>query len=127
MSGKFKAFLVLIVMYGLGAVSGVAWHTYRVQHHSMRQMYVSRHIRKLKKELHLSPEQEQALREIFGRAHERAKQVNEEVSWDLADIHRDSVDAIHKVLNPEQSDLFDKMHRHSHRDRSLPAEDGVNS
>jgi len=123
MGAKVKALLLLAVMYGLGAVSGAAWQTYRSSqqpHGHNRSVYASHRIRKLKEQLHLSPAQAQALREIFQKAHDRAVEVNEEVSWDLADIHHDSVEAIRHVLTPEQTREFEKIHRRAHP-RSPPS------
>lgn len=123
MTGKVKATLLLLAMYALGLLSGVVWQNYRNPRFSIHQRYASRRIQKLKKELKLTPDQEKALAEIFKKAHERAKQVNEEVSWDLADIHRDSVAAIKNVLTPEQCAKFDQLHKRYHERREEPAED----
>jgi hypothetical protein len=71
---------------------------------------------RMSKDLHLSPEQKASIRTIFEKAHERARQVNEEVSWDLSEIHRDSVQAIQQVLTPEQRQRFEQIRRrHAHR------------
>jgi len=123
MSGKVKATLLLLAMYGLGLLSGMAWQNYRNPRFNFHPMYASRRIRRLKKELQLTPDQEKALAEIFKKAHERAKQVNEEVSWDLADIHRDSVAAIKNVLTPKQSAVFDEMHKRFHERHHEPTEE----
>lgn len=125
MNGKLKAIAVLTVMYALGTVSGVAWQTYRYHHwEPMHAMFAARRIKHLSARLHLSPTQEQALKDIFEKAHDRATQINEEVSWDLADVHRDSVAAIRKVLTPEQAREFDKMHKQFHKHHChIPDED----
>src|ERR1700687_5255224 len=82
MNGKLKAVLLLGVMYGLGAVSGVAWQRYRFHHYwNPHTMFAERRIKRLTSQLKLSPEQEQSVRGIIQKAHERAVQVNEEVSW----------------------------------------------
>src|SRR5437868_13305980 len=103
MSGKIKAVALLIVMYGLGAASGIFWQRYRFHrfpnHHAM---FADRRLKRLSSQLQLTPEQETTMRDIFQKAHERAMQVNEEVSWDLADIHKDTVKAIEKILTPVQ-------------------------
>src|ERR1700733_10082064 len=103
MSGKLKAILLMAVMFGLGVGSGIAWQTYQFRRmpHS-HTMFAERRIKHMVSDLKLSAAQEQSLRTIFEKANERATQVNEEVSWDLADIHRDSVQAIRKILTPEQ-------------------------
>ena len=119
MGPKIKAVVVLAVMFGLGVASGMTWQTYRSSqalaprpHHNY---YAAHRMQKLSKKLQLTPEQEQALRQIFQHAHERASEINEEVSWDLDDIHRDTVEEIHQVLTPEQTVKFDQLHQSHHR------------
>jgi len=125
MSGKFKAVLLLGLMFGLGAGSGVAWQSYRFHHlRDPHAMFAERRLKHLSSRLKLSPEQEQSLRQIFEKAHERAVQVNEEVSWDLADIHRDTVSAIRKILTPVQTTEFEKLHQKFHsKHKHIPADD----
>jgi Spy/CpxP family protein refolding chaperone len=125
MNGKLKAVLLLGVMYGLGIASGMAWQGYRFHHMSNpHSMFAERRLKKLSSQLKLTPTQEQAIRDIFQKAHERAVQVNEEVSWDLADIHKDSVKAIKEVLTPTQAAEFEKMHQKFHtRHKNLPDDD----
>ena len=58
------------------------------------------------------------------KAHDRATEINEEVSWDLADIHRDSVQAIRQVLTPDQMKQFEKLHKKAHdKNKHLPEDD----
>ena len=110
MNGKLKAFVLLVVMYGLGAISGVAWQRSQTHHWSGRGVPFAEHrVKRMTAQLKLTPDQETTIRTIFQNAHERATQVNEEVSWDLSDIHRDSVRAIRKILTPEQLKEFEKM------------------
>jgi len=125
MSGKIKAVLILGIMYALGVMSGVAWQGYRSHHFfGGPPIFAEHRIKRLTSRLHLSPTQEQAVRDILQKAHERATQVNEEVSWDLADIHRDSVEAIRKVLTPDQMREFEKLHRGFHeRHHHIPDDD----
>ena len=129
MRPKIKACLLLVVMFGLGVLSGSAWQSYRASHApAVHHAYASHRLRKLSRQLHLTSEQEKALRQILAKAHQRASEINEEVSWDLADIHHDAVKEIHQVLTPEQSREFDLIGRRSHRRRvrrsgsSQPAE-----
>lgn len=115
MSGKSKAILLMGVMFGLGVVTGSAWQTYRNHHFfAARTVYAERRIKRMTTQLHLSPQQAESLSAIFQKAHDRATEVNEEVKWDLEDIHRDSVHAIRELLTPEQRVEFEKLHRESH-------------
>jgi hypothetical protein len=125
MSGKWQAILLLGLMYGLGAVSGVAWQRYRFHHYwNPHSMFAERRLKHLSAKLKLSPEQEVAMRQIFQKAHERAVQVNEEVSWDLADIHKDTVKAIQGILTPVQMAEFEKIHKKFHdKHKHIPADE----
>lgn len=115
MGGKLKAVSLLAVMYALGAVSGAAWHTYHSERPAVvRKSSVDRRMNRLKKALHLSPWQEQALKEIINDAHERAVDVHDQASLDVAQIHDDSLEAIRALLTPEQQELFEKLHDRSH-------------
>jgi Spy/CpxP family protein refolding chaperone len=122
MTGKWKAVFLLIVMYALGVASGIAWQQYCFHHFwNPQTMFAERRVKRLKSQLNLTADQEQAIRDIFHKAHERAVQVNEEVSWDLADIHTDSVKAIEQILTPEQKQKFEKLHRKYHaRHKHMP-------
>src|SRR5207302_157192 len=112
MSGKLQAVLLLGLMYGLGAASGAAWQRYHFHHYwNPHTMFAERRLKHLSAKLKLSPAQEEAMRQIFQKAHERAMQVNEEVSWDLADIHKDTVKAIQGILTPAQWVEFEKLHQ----------------
>ncbi len=125
MNGKIKAVLLLAVMYGLGVASGIAWQRYRFHRFpNAHMMFGDRRLKRLKSQLDLTPEQETAMRDIFQKAHERAVQVNEEVTWDLADIHKDTVKAIQKILTPAQLAKFEKMHKKFHdQHKHIPADD----
>jgi len=125
MNGKIKAVVLLGLMYGFGVTSGIAWQSYQNRHFaSPRAIFAERRIKRLEAQLRLSPTQVQAMHDIFQRAHERATQINEEVSWDLSDIHRDSVKAIREILTPDQVKKFDTLHKRSHlNNRDLPSDD----
>ncbi len=125
MSGKTQAILLLGVMFGLGFASGIAWHRYELHRFpSVHTAFAEHRIKRLKSQLHLTNEQEQALDEIFQKAHERAVQVNEEVAWDLADIHKDTVKAISRILTPAQMAQFEKLHRKFHDNhKHFPVDD----
>src|ERR1039457_5951708 len=125
MSGKAQAVLLLGVMFALGFASGIAWHRYELHRFPGAHMPFAEHrLKRLKSQLHLTNEQEQALSEILQKAHERAVQVNEEVAWDLADIHKDTVNAIRKILTPAQMDQFEKLHQKFHDNhKHFPSDD----
>lgn len=124
MNGKLKAALLLGAMYGLGIGSAVIWQTCRNHHlFSPHTTFAEHRIRRLTKQLNLSSAQEQDLRDIFLKANERATQINEEVSWDLAEIHHDSVYAIRGILTPEQNREFEKLHHRYHLRRGPIPED----
>jgi Spy/CpxP family protein refolding chaperone len=125
MNGKVKAVLLLAVMYGLGAASGIAWQRYRFHRFpNAHMMFADRRLKRLKSQLNLTTDQEVAMRDIFQKAHERAMQVNEEVSWDLADIHKDTVNAIEKILTPVQLAKFEKLHQKFHdQHKHIPPDD----
>jgi Spy/CpxP family protein refolding chaperone len=122
MSGKIKAVVLLGVMYAFGVASGIAWQACRPHHvFGDRPAFSERRIKRLSSRLHLSTTQEQALRDIFQTAHVRATKVNEDVSRNLATIHRDSVEAIGKILTPEQNKEFAQLHQRFHtRHEHLP-------
>ena len=125
MSGKFQAVLLLGLMYGLGAASGVAWQRYCYHHYgNPHTLFAERRLKHLSARLKLSPAQEESVRQIFQKAHERALQVNEEVSWDLADIHREAVRAIQGILTPVQMAEFEKLHQKFHsKHKHIPMDD----
>jgi Spy/CpxP family protein refolding chaperone len=125
MNGKIKAVLLLAVMYGLGAISGIAWQRYRFHRFpNAHMMFADRRLKRLKSQLNLTTEQETSMRDIFQKAHERAMQVNEEVSWDLADIHKDTVKSIEKILMPVQLAKFEKLHQKYHeKHKNNPSDD----
>ena len=115
MSGKIKAVFFLAVMFALGAASGISWQRYRYHRFpNDHPIFADRRLKRLKSQLNLTAQQEESMRVIFQKAHERAMQVNEEVSWDLADIHRDTVKAIEGVLTPAQLAEFKKLHQKFH-------------
>jgi hypothetical protein len=128
MNGKLKAIVVLLVMYVLGAVSGVAWQSYRGHRwEPMHVMFADRRIKRMTSRLNLTPAQQQAMKDVLEKAHERATQINEEVSWDLADVHRESVESIRKILTPDQMREFDKMHRHFHESHHHMPDDDMDA
>jgi Spy/CpxP family protein refolding chaperone len=115
MNGKVKAGILLVCMYGLGLITGAVWQSRQGgPKGKFRQAVIERKVQRLTEELKLTPEQEQSVRDIFKDASRRARQVNEEVRWDLQDIHRDSVTAIRGILTPEQQEKFEQLHKRLH-------------
>lgn len=117
---------MLAAMYGLGAASGVLWHEHGEHYRFFenRGAFAEHRIKRLSSQLHLSPAQEQAVREIFEKAHARATEINKRVTSDIADIHRDSVQGIRQILTPDQAREFDRIHEKYHaRHQHLPADD----
>ena len=103
----------------------MAWQSYHDHRwEPMHAMFAERRVKRLASRLHLSANTGTGPEGIFEKAHDRATQINEEVSWDLADVHRDSVEAIRKILTPDQQQEFDKMHRQFHEHHHhMPADD----
>ncbi|MBI3291307.1 MAG: hypothetical protein HYZ73_00600 [Elusimicrobia bacterium] len=114
MGGKLKAAALLSVMYGLGAVSGIAWHTHRIEQRGLHRMYVAKRVHRLKHELRLTPAQEHAVKQLIQKAQEHAREIHEEVSQDFAQIHEEAVQAIQAVLTPKKQQRFEKLHQKSH-------------
>ncbi len=114
MGGRLKAVLLLAAMYGMGAASGLIWQTYRMDQPGMHHQRLVRRIRKLKYQLGLTADQEQALKKIIQNAQERSRELHEEVSPDFTDIHEESVQAIRSLLTPPQQATFNKLHQQSH-------------
>ena len=114
MAAKLKAAGLLLLMFILGTVSGIAWQMQASHKPWHRWGNVEHRMARLKKELHLSTWQEQALREIIEDAHDRAKDLHEAVDLDMAEIHQDSINAIQLLLNPDQQKQFEKIHARHH-------------
>jgi hypothetical protein len=123
MTSKVQATLLMLFVFGLGLGTGILWQSERAAHEGYRSPWKERRITRLIHDLQLTPDQEKTARDIFENAHERALQVNEEVTWDLEDIHRDSVAALRSVLTPVQVARFDQMHQKMHRRHHTPMEE----
>ena len=128
MGAKLKAAAVLLLMFGLGVVSGIAWQMHSPRHGMRHGNHVERRIARLKKQLHLNAWQEQTLRDIIQDAHERAVDIREAMDFDIARVHDDTFDAIQQLLTPEQRAEFEKMHarwiaKHPPMDSNAPTAD----
>jgi Spy/CpxP family protein refolding chaperone len=123
MNSKVQAALLMLFVFGLGLGTGMLWQSERGGHEGYRSPWKERRIARLIHELQLTPDQEKSARDIFENARTRAQQVNEEVAWDLEDIHRDSVSALRSVLTPVQIARFDQMHQRMHRRHHTPMEE----
>jgi len=109
MGGRLKAALVLVAMFALGVFVGMRWERYETYRLPMYAMYPNPRLQSLYSELALTPDQQKQMDGIFQKAHERATQINEEVAWDLEDVHRDSIAAIEAILTPDQRIRFDSL------------------
>ena len=123
MGDKLKASLLLVVMFALGALAGMSYQSCRTHRRWAHRHFVERRLDRLKKDLKLTDAQEKAVRDILQRAHQKASQVDEEVAWDLADIHRSSIKELRAVLTPDQQKEFDKFHRGMHARRHRVMDD----
>ena len=117
--GRFKAAGLLVAMFVLGAISGVAWETHQINQQGLHQVYVTQRVKWLKRQLHLTPVQEEALRQIIEDAHDRVAEVRRSVSNDLVDIHEESLDNFRDFLTPEQRVKFEMLHAKSHAGQLL--------
>lgn len=117
MGGRLKAALILLVMFGLGLVTGRAWERYDALRTPAFQPAKSPRLQHFYRELGLTPDQEKQMDVIFVKAHERATQINEEVAWDLKEVHNDSLNAIQDILTPEQRTKFDVIRHRLHSAR----------
>jgi hypothetical protein len=115
MGRRLKPILLLILGFVLGTVAGIEWQRYETNR-LPPYSYPSPHLRHIYDELGLSQEQDRQMDAIFKKAHARATQINEEVSWDLTEVHHDSLTAIQAILTPEQRIRFEGI-RHRLRDQ----------
>jgi hypothetical protein len=122
MNAKTKATVILLAMYGLGLGTGIAWYRFQKGHDARPSAAIDRRVKHLSRELRLTSEQEEQARLIFKNARDKARQLNEEVSWDIDDIHRDSVDSLQNILTPQQMVRFESIHRRFHQHLGTPRE-----
>jgi Spy/CpxP family protein refolding chaperone len=120
--GRLKAGCLLVLMFVLGAVSGMAWETHQMNQKGLHQLYVNKRVHWMTHQLHLTPIQEEALRQIIEDAHDRVMQVRRSISGDLADIHEESLDNFRDFLTPEQREKFETLHAQSHHGQHLREE-----
>ena len=125
MTSKVRASILMVFIFALGAAAGVLW---QAEHGPRNRLgfhppWKEHRITRLAHDLKLTPSQEESVRRIFQDAHERADQVNEEVAWDLEDIHRDSVEGLKILLTPEQVARFEEIHKKMHRRHHTPMEE----
>src|SRR5258708_19153900 len=110
MNGKVKAFLLLVVMYGLGLASGILWIT-RHNHADFCKSpdFVERRTKKLSSRLHLTPDQSQTVHGILQHSHQRAKKAHDQIAQEMSVIHRDSTQSPRQVLCPAQTAEFEHL------------------
>lgn len=122
MGGRLKAGLLLAAMFALGALSGIAWQNFQMERQGLPARYVARRLRWLKRQLRLTPSQEEALGKVIQDAHGRVTEIHQRLWSDLAEIHQDSVDSFREFLTPEQQKKFDAFHQKSHSNPVPPLE-----
>ena len=126
MDGRLKAGLFLGAMFGLGVASGIAWQNYRIHRPGLHHYFVAQRVKWLKRQLHLSPLQEEEFNQIIEDAQDRMAEIHQDVAPDLAEIHQDSLDYFRYFMTPEQRKKFDELRGQSHApqvQRDMPSQD----
>lgn len=77
-------------------------------------------LRKLEKELNLSPEQHERAIRLFGESQDRSKRIMEPVHPALMDELRHTREQFRDLLTPAQRDQFDAFFRQRQRDQRHP-------
>ena len=113
MGGRLKAGLLLLVMFGAGFLTSMTWMHHRQGQLPFQSDYPEARMQRLQQALKLNPDQARALENIFEQAHQRAAELNSELAWDLAEIHRDSLGEVRKILSSEQFAKFESMRKKS--------------
>jgi len=127
MKTKYKILvaLTLLVVFGLGVAAGVLGERYVVHKQSRRTTAGRPHLpspESWAKELGLTQEQQDKIREIFKRNEERMKAFRTENRARLAELRKMLSDEINAVLTPEQRAKNDEMIRRFEEWRKKEAE-----
>jgi len=127
MKTKYKILvaLTLLVVFGLGVAAGILGERYVVHKQSRRTTAGRPHLpspESWAKELGLTQEQQDKIREIFKRNEERMKAFRTENRARLAELRKMLSDEINAVLTPEQKAKNDEMIRRFEEWRKKEAE-----
>ena len=130
MKTKYKILvaLTLLVVFGLGVAAGVLGERYVVHKRYSRVSSDRTHAPSLDawaKELQLTPEQQEKIREIFKKNEERMKTYWSEGTAKLREIRKTLKGEIDAVLTPEQQKKMEEMIRaHEERQRQSSGRSG---
>ena len=127
MKTKYKILvaLTLLVVFSLGVAAGILGERYVVHKQSRRTTAGRPHLpspESWAKELGLTQEQQDKIREIFKRNEERMKAFRTENRARLAELRKMLSDEINAVLTPEQRAKNDEMIRRFEEWRKKEAE-----
>jgi len=127
---KLLIALTLLVVFGLGVAAGVLGERYLVHKKIRRPAAERQHAPSLDawaKELGLTPDQQERMREIFKKNEERMKTYWSEGTAKLKELRKMLKDEIDGVLTPEQRAKMEEMIRkHEERRRSESGRDDSN-
>jgi Spy/CpxP family protein refolding chaperone len=116
---KILAALLILVVFGLGAAAGVLGERYSVRRKYRRPAVERTHVPSLdawSKELQLTPDQQEKIREIFKKNEERMKQYRTEGLAKLGEIRKMLKDELDAVFTPDQKKKMEEMIR-KHEER----------
>lgn len=114
MKDRFKFWLVLalILTFAAGLVCGIFLDKYVFPGRPEREPRRGGHFPSLEflaKELGLSPQQQEQIKEIFGKNEERLKELRTQIHRNLMDVRSQLKDEIEKILTPEQKEKLEAM------------------
>jgi Spy/CpxP family protein refolding chaperone len=116
MKTKYKILiaLTLIVVFGLGVAAGVLGERYFVHKKYRRPEPERQHVPSFDswaRELQLTPDQQEKIREIFKKNEERMKQYRTEANGRLGEIRKMLKDEMDAVFTPEQKKKMEEIIR----------------
>lgn len=114
MKERFKFWLVLslILAFAAGLVCGIFIDKYVFSRGSEREPRKGAHFPSLEflaKELGLSPQQQEQIKEIFRKNEERLKEMRTQIHGNLMEIRSQLKDEIEKILAPQQKEKLEAM------------------
>jgi Spy/CpxP family protein refolding chaperone len=117
---KILAALLILVVFGLGVAAGVLGERYSVRKKYRRPAVERTHVPSLdawSKELQLTPDQQEKIREIFKKNEERMKQYRTQGLAKLGEIRKMLKDELDAVFTPEQKKKMEEMIRQHEESR----------